>query len=193
MPVTTTSTLAPQVVAAFHDRLLSTPTPNLIHSIPAERMTMPANKGDKLIFSRYNRLPAALVKLGNTGVTPPSVPLTALNIEVEYSTYGQWVEINELVTLQRNDRVLNAAVKQLGEGLMRTEDELVRNMLTATASFINCTAGVNGRIVAVLKSFLMGLKLLTGNAEDNKAEAGFMPGTVNAVSGKTLVMSEAIL
>lgn len=144
MPVTTTTTLSPQVIAAFHERLLATPTPNKIYSIPAERAQMPANKGDKLIFTRYNRLPAALVPLGNTGVTPPSTPLTAVNIEAQYSTYGQWVEISELVTLQRNDRVLNAAVKQLGEGLMRTEDELVRNMLTATASTINCTAGVNG-------------------------------------------------
>lgn len=33
-------------------------------------------------------------------------------------------------------------------------------MLTSTASFINCTAGGNGRIVAVVKSSLIDLELL---------------------------------
>lgn len=40
--------------------------------------------------------------------------------------------------------VLNEAAKRLGVSLRQTEDELTRDMLAATASFINCTAGVNG-------------------------------------------------
>jgi hypothetical protein len=36
---------------------------------------------------------------------------------------------------------------------------------------INCTSGTNGRFVAVVKSFLMDLKLLPRNGEDNKAQA----------------------
>jgi len=67
--------------------------------------------------------------------------------------------------------VLNECAARLGVSLRQTEDQLTRDMLAATAGFINCVGGVNGRIVAVVKSFLMGLKLLTGNAEDNKAQA----------------------
>lgn len=40
--------------------------------------------------------------------------------------------------------VLNEAAKRLGVSLRQTEDELVRDMLAATASTINCTGGVNG-------------------------------------------------
>lgn len=40
--------------------------------------------------------------------------------------------------------VLNEAAKRLGVSLRMTEDQLTRNMLAATASFVNCTAGVNG-------------------------------------------------
>lgn len=47
----------------------------------------------------------------------------------------------------------------------------MRDMLASTASFINCVGGTNGRNVAVVKSLLMDLKLLPGNAEDNKAQA----------------------
>jgi N4-gp56 family major capsid protein len=40
--------------------------------------------------------------------------------------------------------VLNEAAARLGVSLRQTEDELTRNMLASTASFINCVGGVNG-------------------------------------------------
>jgi len=39
---------------------------------------------------------------------------------------------------------LNEAAKRLGVSLRQTEDQLTRDMLAATAGFINCTSGVNG-------------------------------------------------
>ena len=41
----------------------------------------------------------------------------------------------------------------------------------SAASQINAGGGSNGRNVAVVKSFLMDLKLLPRNGEDNKAQA----------------------
>lgn len=44
----------------------------------------------------------------------------------------------------------------------QTEDQLTRDMLASTASFINCTGGVNGKVVvAVVKSSLIDLEALT--------------------------------
>lgn len=40
--------------------------------------------------------------------------------------------------------VLNEAAIRLGVSLRQTEDELIRDMLASTASFINCTGGSNG-------------------------------------------------
>lgn len=40
--------------------------------------------------------------------------------------------------------VLNEAAQRLGVAMRQTEDELTRNMLASTASFIDCTAGFNG-------------------------------------------------
>ena len=42
--------------------------------------------------------------------------------------------------------VLNEAAARLGVSLRQTEDQLTRDMLAATASFINCVGGVNGDI-----------------------------------------------
>jgi N4-gp56 family major capsid protein len=46
--------------------------------------------------------------------------------------------------LQNQDPVLNEAAARLGVSLRQTEDELTRNMLASTASFLNCVGGVKG-------------------------------------------------
>ena len=79
MPITTTTMLPAPVQQSFSYKLLSVPVPNMIHKIPAMKKTMPRNGGRVLRMRRYNPLPTALVPLGNTGVTPPSVLLTAVD------------------------------------------------------------------------------------------------------------------
>jgi len=105
---------------------------------------MPRNGGTTLRMRRYNPLQTATVPLGNTGVTPPPQQLTAVNIDAEIDFYGTYIILNEQVTLQNQDPVLNEAAQRLGVSLRQTEDELTRNMLQSTASSINCTGGTNG-------------------------------------------------
>lgn len=93
---------------------------------------------------RYNPLPTAIVPLGNSGITPPATNLTAVDIDAKISFYGQYVTLNEQVTLQNQDPVLNECAARLGVSLRQTEDQLTRDMLAGTASFINCTGGVDG-------------------------------------------------
>jgi hypothetical protein len=62
-------------------------------------------------------LAAALVPIGNSGQTPPAQQLTAVNIDAVVGFYGTYVELNEQVTLQRQDPVLNAAAERLGVSL----------------------------------------------------------------------------
>jgi len=144
MAITTTSTLPAPVQQSFSYKLLSVPTPNMIHKIPAMKKKMPRNGGTTLRMRRYNPLSTAKVPLGNTGVTPPAQQLTAIEIDAKMSFYGTYVILNEQVTLQSQDPVLNEAAARLGVSLRQTEDELTRDMLASTASFINCTGGVNG-------------------------------------------------
>ena len=144
MAITTTSVLPAPVQQSFDYKLLSVPVPNMIHKIAAMKKKMPRNGGTTLRMRRYNPLDTALVPLGNTGVTPPAQTLTAVNIDAKISFYGTHVILNEQVTLQSQDPVLNEAAARLGVSLRQTEDELTRNMLASTASFINCTGGVNG-------------------------------------------------
>jgi len=144
MAITTTSVLPAPVQQSFSYKLLSVPVPNMIHKIPAMRKRMPRNGGTTLRMRRYNALSTALVPLGNSGVTPPAQQLTAVDIDAKIDFYGTYVQLNEQVTLQNQDPVLNEAAARLGVSLRQTEDELTRNMLASTASFINCTGGTNG-------------------------------------------------
>ena len=78
---------------------------------------MPRNGGTTLRMRRYNPLPTATVPLGNTGVTPPAQTLAAVDIDAEMSFYGQYVILNEQVTLQNQDPALNEAAARLGVSL----------------------------------------------------------------------------
>jgi N4-gp56 family major capsid protein len=144
MAITTTGLLPAPVQQSFSYKLLSVPVPNMIHKIPAMKKNMPRNGGTTMRMRRYNPLPTAMVPLGNTGVTPPAVVLTAVDIDAKISFYGQYVQLNEQVTLQNQDPVLNECAARLGVSLRQTEDQLTRDMLAATAGFINCSGGNNG-------------------------------------------------
>lgn len=108
------------------------------------RKQMPRNGGTTLRMRRYNPLATAMVPLGNSGVTPPPQNLTAVDIDAKMDFYGTYVTINEQVTLQSQDPVLNECAARLGVSLRQTEDQLTRDQLASTASFINATGGVNG-------------------------------------------------
>lgn len=144
MAITTTSSLPAPVQQSFSYKLLSVPVPNMIHKIPAMRKNMPRNGGTTLRMRRYNPLNTAMVPLGNSGVTPPPQNLTAVDIDAKISFYGTYVILNEQVTLQNQDPVLNECAARLGVSLRQTEDQLTRDMLASTASFINCTGGFDG-------------------------------------------------
>src|SRR6267142_984783 len=103
MPITTTAILPAPVQQSFSYKLLSVPVPNMIHKIPAMKKNMPRNGGRTLRMRRYNPLATAMVPLGNTGVTPPSQALIAVDIDATISFYGTYVQLNEQVTLQNQD------------------------------------------------------------------------------------------
>ena len=136
MPITTTTTLPAPVQQSFNAKLLSVPTPNFIMNL--------ANGGTTLRQRRYNALQPAMVPLGNSGLTPPSQQLTAIDIDAKISFYGTYIQLNEQVTLQAQDAPLNEAAIRLGVSLRQTEDQLTIDILAATAGQINCVGGTNG-------------------------------------------------
>jgi len=108
---TTTSVLPAPVQQSFSYKLLSVPVPYMIHNIAAMPKHMPRNGGTTLRMRRYNPLPVSTVPLGNSGVTPPPTQLTAVNIDAEIDFYGQYIMLNEQVTLQNQDPKMYGVIK----------------------------------------------------------------------------------
>lgn len=88
---TTTSVLPAPVQQSFDYKLLSVPTAQFIHKIPAMLKEMPRNGGTTLRMRRYNALASAPVPLGNSGQHPPPQTLTAVNIDADMDFYG-WAQ-----------------------------------------------------------------------------------------------------
>jgi N4-gp56 family major capsid protein len=97
MAITTSTILPAAIQQSFSMKLLSVPTPYMIHSIPAMKKTMPANGGTTLRMRRYNPLATATVPLGNSGITPPAQTLTCIDIDATIDFYGSYVYLNEQV------------------------------------------------------------------------------------------------
>lgn len=114
---------------------------------------------------RYSELNRNIEKFTEKMNSPSnrSISNRFCNIDAHMDFYGTYVLLNEQVTLQNQDPVLNEAAQRLGVSLRQTEDQLMRDMLASTASFINCVNGTDGRqdrIIAVTKSSLIDLELL---------------------------------
>lgn len=144
MSILTSGLLPAPIQQTFSMKLLSVPVPYMIHSIPADLKYMPAHGGRTLRMRRYNPLPTSVVPLGNSGVLPSPVTISAVDIDATIDFYAQYLIVNEQVTLQNQDPVLNELADRLGVSLKQTEDQLIRDMLQATASFINAVSGGNG-------------------------------------------------
>ena len=122
---------------------MSTPQARLIYKAFAVPKVLDEHSGDILRMRRFSRLETAPVPVNPSMLNPPSQQLTAVDIDAKIDWYATYVIITKQVTLINQDPVLNEAAARLGQSLRETEDQLVRDMLTATASFVNCVGGTN--------------------------------------------------
>ncbi len=63
---------------------------------------------------------------------------------------------------------MNEAAARLGVSLRQTEDQLTRDMLAATAAFINCTGGFNGDVPTEITR--SDVDLIVATLKDNNAQ-----------------------
>lgn len=140
----TTTLLPPPVQQKFLGKLLSTPEARRIHKLGAMTYSMPQHSGDILRKRRYRRLETVPVPVDPAMLNPPSQVGLADDIDVQIRYYATYEIVTEQVTMINEDPVLNSKTARLGQCLAETEDQLIRDMLEATAGFTNCTGGTNG-------------------------------------------------
>lgn len=143
MATTTTS----QVSAAgspFYDRLLlQRAKPFLAHLLFGQVRPLPAKVGSQIKFRRYAAKSAATTPL-TEGVTPSGSQLSVTDITATVSQYGDFTEVSDIVDITVEDPVITEAVEINGEQYGLTIDNIVRDVLSSTASSVNASNGSNG-------------------------------------------------
>jgi len=146
MAITTSGDLAPAVRQDLAMRMLSLPTPNLIHKEFAMKDILEAKHGDTKRYRLYNKFATATAPLGPSAAPIAGKTLSASDLDAKISWYGDWVGVSEQVVLANQEKVLNEAALILGLQLRETEDELIKDVLAATPSQVNCVGGTNGQV-----------------------------------------------
>ena len=92
------------------------------------------------------------------GVNPAFETITKFDVDAVVATYGNVVALSDDVVIYVQDETANEVADMLSQNMFSTLDVVTRDVLDATSSQIDCTNGVNGREIAVLKPLVIDLE-----------------------------------
>lgn len=164
MATTTTSQVDPEVNLFFDNILLDRHQPYFVHGYFAQERRIPQKNSKTAIFRRFDNLADALTPL-TEGVTPSAEQVSKFDITAVVSQYGNVVQLSDDVIITVQDETSNEVADMLAQNANSTYDKIIRNMLVASASQIDCLNGVNGNAVTEVTSIDMELAVdyLEGN------------------------------
>lgn len=138
--VTDTSIITPAVDAWFNKALLIRNKPKLIHTLFADRESLPAGHGKTVTWRRWAQLATKEAQV-TEGVTPAADLLSKQDISGTLAQYIGWVLITDVLEFTCENKILNQAATELNDQMLRTEDVLARNVIVATASVTTASNG----------------------------------------------------
>jgi N4-gp56 family major capsid protein len=142
----TQTTMPPGIQQNLLGKVLSTPEARRIHRMGAMTYPVPQHAGDILRKKRYRRLETVPVPVDPAMLNPPAQLLNRDFLDVKIHFYATYLIVTEQVVMVDQDPVLNRGAARLQQCLAETEDQLIRDMLEATASVQNCVNGTNADV-----------------------------------------------
>lgn len=144
MGIITNQSMSPELQLHFSERLLATPTFNLIYSIGCDYHDAENHMGQTTRMRRYERLGLDGGELDGSGLDPAPEVVNFTDVDANMEHFAKVLVVNDQVTMYQNDKVLNKFTILLGQWLVEKEDQLMKEVQEGAASFVFCTAGVNG-------------------------------------------------
>jgi N4-gp56 family major capsid protein len=144
--MTTTTQVDPAISTFFDKLLLRVAKGAQIHSLFAVKRALKANSGNTMKWRRYSKLSTATTPL-TEGVTPTATQLAKTDLTSQVYWYGAYVYITDEVELTNQEAVVVEAGMRLAQQMGETEDEIVRDVIFATSSTMNCSNGLNGETI----------------------------------------------
>jgi len=178
MALTTTTEIDAQPSLYYDRLLLERALPELVHELFGQQRNIPAKSSAQIKFRRYSSLSKKTTPVPE-GVTPTADQLAKTDLTATASQYIGIVEITDVIDLTVPDPVMTETVMLQGEQLGQTRDELIKNVLAATASVTDAAGGSNGNTpTEVTEGNIKGVRdTLMGN------NAKFINRVVTATTG----------
>lgn len=120
--------LTPEMKTYYHDSLIDSAEPALVHDQFGSQYPIPKNGGKTIEFRRYSPLPKALSTL-TEGVTPEGNKLNVTTLTATVQQYGDYIELSDILEMTAIDRNVEEATKLLGSQAGRTLDTITREVL----------------------------------------------------------------
>jgi len=143
---TTTTQVDPEVGIYFDNVLLDRHQPFYVHGFFSQQRRIPQKNSKSAIFRRFENLSDALTPLSE-GVTPNPEQVSKFDVTAVVSQYGKVVQLSDDVIVTVQDETSNEVADMLSQNNASTYDKLIRNMLVATSSQIDCLNGQNGNAI----------------------------------------------
>lgn len=141
MPMTEYGDISPRTAAYAAVELLKRGMPYLCLEKFGQSKPQPGNKTLSMIFRRYESLALATTPL-QEGVTPSSKKLTATDITMTLSQYGDLIEITDVIADTHEDPVFQEAQNVTGEQAAKTVETIRYGILKGCSNkyYANGTA-----------------------------------------------------
>ena len=138
--LTTTDIVDPAVNLVYQRTLLRPARPEYVHAQFAQKFSIKSKSGNTMKFRRYNLYSAATTPL-TEGITPNGHRQSKVDLEAQVSQFGDFATLTDVVSLITEDKNIVIEVDLQNDQMRNTEDQLVRDVLAASASSTTCANG----------------------------------------------------
>ena len=138
--LTTTTEVDPAVAVTYERTLLQPTFPKYVHAKFAQRFSIARKSGNTLKMRRYSRYPAATTPL-TEGITPNGHKQSKVDLLAQVSQFGDFATITDVVDLTVEDPNILIEVERQSDQMQNKIDQLVRDVLAASASSTTCSNG----------------------------------------------------
>ncbi len=128
--VTTQPSMSPTMKTFYDTALLENARENLIFSQFGDKQPLPAGRGNKIEWRKFNTFPKALTPL-TEGVNPDGSKFGMTYIETTCTQHGDYTSISDRLELEAYDDIIYGCTEEMGAAGGATQDTLTRNVLVA--------------------------------------------------------------
>lgn len=165
MLITGTSDIDVNLQGWYDKILLKRPLPALLHGRYGQIRPLPANKGTRINFRRFNALGVNTTPL-QEGVTPTGKKASTADIYATVKFYGDFLTASDVLLLTGLDATLVEFGELLGEQMRLTADTLDRDVIVAGTSvrYANSVSARTDIVSAIATADLKAIvRILNGN------------------------------